>query len=1699
MLRKLTILTTVLLLAFFVGNASARTFVVDADGDPEVEFLDLQTALNTAATWPGDGHIIEIMPGEYSDHSLTCPPAGKVVEIVAVEEGRNGVVFTDPGPQVNDFMDISGTDGLTISGFTVMSYVYAFTGTDVLNLIMTNMVLDDNGEDGFNCTTGVGDDGGGIRLYNCDDGWFENIEIMNGERGIRLDDNALDGSDGNTILGCFMYELEQYGIGIYTGGNNNTIDGCTIYDIPDRGIQFWGANSGNEVTNCTIYNCNNAGILMSGSTSGTISNNEVFNCSNSITSESSHSPTNCEIPVFGAIYIDGKCHITDNVIYDNGDKAGVGDYGIYVNGGPWSAITGNCIYGHANSAQAFDNSGTKGWNNNYYGAYVSVPHYIDGGDRQDNNPKLFDNSAYADPTTWEIYPDLNDEYVVEFKWAIPDCDPWEETFLAYYNFQVNFDDAMLEYVDGSAEYDETAFGPMDGSTGALYAPIGYGAGTITFAAGNDAAPFAGDFVMARATFRGIDVGPTSITISSTYLDDNEVALTVGNTSLDLEIEDTQPPEIVSVTGPTGWVVTDDDADYYFDTYMPRVKLMVEAQASDNFDLRRIRYEIDDLGENTLIGGLSGTDDGTTAAVLIPTEGIDEGSHILYVWAEDKPYNPSFPRYEQPFEIDRTGPGLDAFVLSDKDECAPNPEYTNEATVTASLTNSDMTAVKRQMHDGSGWGAPIDYTPSGGVDDFDLVGPTSGTTCYARLYDAVGNSIYREEDDIIFDDVAPTPSDFFIEGNADKTNDPVLECDANFNVSGGAVEYNVSDDADDLVCPLTKGASGWLPAPDHDFEYDFTGADDGTLELWFAVRDDAGNISDILYDDIILDTDPPEMTGLTLDDCINDYYDPEVTITWTDTDVEKAYFTINGNSNAAYEFTITDPSALEETFTFPYFLIAHILEDDINVISGYLEDDIGNAGDPIADVEFFFDDSDPTITGVVMHDPIYGQTDPPTAENHSSTLDVEVTCSGLADDITEIHFSETNVWTGEEKVYEVDTDFTISGGECTFIHTYGAAGATSPIVECDQMYLYARVFDCSGRWGGTPSDWIKFDFSDPTLTDVTITTPDPTKNLGIGLAITADDNCVPGGWNMNIYESGGEETAETGWIPATATHTYTLDAGDGTREIIVEVADASGHTASFPPVSVVVDQLPPQGVGAYLEQIGNPHVTPGYTNDKSIGSNQAVITAFDDAVKVRFRELAKPITDSWQTPVPGSYVLPWELSPGNVTKYIDFQMEDAATNKTGWIPMEIILDNIAPDPPGCLTVTGTPGGSCMLEIDPAVTGANKYYARFNYSTQYPTYDDWVDIPAKPPFPDLLSGNGEFFFDEGETTCDFEGPQMDIYSFSIWTYDMGGNISTTYNTDVTSTNYILSDLENDGVVNFGADLGLLGTSYDQSPGDPGDFYNAECDYGPTVDDLPKPNDYVGFDELVIAVSNYAVFGDWIARGGIEDGPEPLKLTPELIVSTEMPSRLSTGDVCTISLNCNNPGPIAAFHMILGFDKDKIQITNIESGEMFNTEEKKFFYDKVKDGELWLDGAIFGGEAQFADNEIAQISFEAKADIEQFNLEDVVIDIRNIEGDELSVTFQIKKTIENVIPSEFALRQNYPNPFNPSTTIEMALPVASNWTIAIYNIVGQKVSEFNGYNEAGIHNVIWDATGQASGIYFYKINTGDFKATKKMVLLK
>jgi hypothetical protein len=114
------------------------------------------------------------------------------------------------------------------------------------------------------------------------------------------------------------------------------------------------------------------------------------------------------------------------------------------------------------------------------------------------------------------------------------------------------------------------------------------------------------------------------------------------------------------------------------------------------------------------------------------------------------------------------------------------------------------------------------------------------------------------------------------------------------------------------------------------------------------------------------------------------------------------------------------------------------------------------------------------------------------------------------------------------------------------------------------------------------------------------------------------------------------------------------------------------------------------------------------------------------------------------------------------------------------------------------------------------------------------------------------------------------------------------------------------------------------------------------------------------------------------------------------------------------------------------------------------------------------------------------------------------RDLYFDASSFTGVENEWVEQFVP-EFSLRQNYPNPFNPSTEIEFEIPRSGLVSLEIFNILGQKVRLLLADRlERGRHKITWDGKNDggkelANGVYFYRLQAGDFTETKKMILLK
>jgi len=100
---------------------------------------------------------------------------------------------------------------------------------------------------------------------------------------------------------------------------------------------------------------------------------------------------------------------------------------------------------------------------------------------------------------------------------------------------------------------------------------------------------------------------------------------------------------------------------------------------------------------------------------------------------------------------------------------------------------------------------------------------------------------------------------------------------------------------------------------------------------------------------------------------------------------------------------------------------------------------------------------------------------------------------------------------------------------------------------------------------------------------------------------------------------------------------------------------------------------------------------------------------------------------------------------------------------------------------------------------------------------------------------------------------------------------------------------------------------------------------------------------------------------------------------------------------------------------------------------------------------------------------------------------------------VIIGISQTITE-IPNQYSLKQNFPNPFNPVTKIRFSIPKSSIVKLSVYDVTGSLVSELvNGELTAGEYETDFNASGFTSGVYFYTLQAGSYRETKKLVLIK
>ncbi len=163
-------------------------------------------------------------------------------------------------------------------------------------------------------------------------------------------------------------------------------------------------------------------------------------------------------------------------------------------------------------------------------------------------------------------------------------------------------------------------------------------------------------------------------------------------------------------------------------------------------------------------------------------------------------------------------------------------------------------------------------------------------------------------------------------------------------------------------------------------------------------------------------------------------------------------------------------------------------------------------------------------------------------------------------------------------------------------------------------------------------------------------------------------------------------------------------------------------------------------------------------------------------------------------------------------------------------------------------------------------------------------------------------------------------------------------------------------------------------------------------------------------------------------------------------------------------------------------------------------RYFYGDYITGDLW--SFDYEGEVAFDNRSMGQVSgYELVCFGEDHDGELYLCLMR--QGQIYRINMEnVPTSGEQVadIPEVVRLDQNYPNPFNPVTVIRFQIPKDGDVTLEVYDMLGQRVVILaNGRMSAGEHEVTWDATGMASGLYLYRLTTSDENLTRRMMLVK
>lgn len=1405
-------------------------------------------------------------------------------------------------------------------------------------------------------------------------------------------------------------------------------------------------------------------------------------------------PNNLKIGHFSVIgyknvglYLNGtQSAIVDGILFDGGGQ------GIYGNAGAGNTLIQNCVFykntsfgvwldagsalnliqmncfignngGGVNPQARDDGNTTDVWNNNYFDNQIFA--MAGGAGEVDANPRPFAISATASASSYN----LGDTIAVDFNWDLPGCGDLDSLKIAAFTFAANYNSAKLQLVSGSADVDHAFFGA---APPALYTAPDVGTpGQIVFGAANFTEPHLFGGRVAYAKFVVIAAN-TSSSISTTGIDVRDPANNVINASgvpKSFTLVDNVAPVLDAAlpNKPAGDDTYSDGSPVGGD-----MKLLVTLISHDNWDLSNYQYCSDSGAwvDWVAVGGPHPDAKDTIVGLWYnfgPTGlNLPEGRHIAEFRVKDVS-NKLSNVIKYVYYIDYTQPGVPIVTLAGN--CAlDNSRFTKDSLISVTIA-ADPTATQMMLSESGD--KPIVALAS--PTTFKLsVAYANPHTVYVRLYDKYNNrrDWTASSNTLLLDQVAPVAVGPLAISGAPKTaTRNVTVTLSDFGNGGWIGEYNISQQAADLVC----GNAGWKPIIPANYPIAFQLSNgDAMKHLYLASRDSAGNISNILTDSIQLDQTAPVLNTYTLTSLTGGSCTPDGSVkavySWTGSDAAKLQYSYDSLAWGDWKVLTGLPSPDSTTGSVPN--VAGVQKLYIRIL-----DDVGNISNPKLGT-VTVDNTAPTLGGAVCLDAAATATPDPTYVGATNNTTFNIHLTGVSTNVVKVAVSQ---------------DLGVTWAEFSGTPTAGVIDLSYSWVgtpaSCSWLPVQVKVKNCAGTFSGVMAPLVYFDLVGPTVTG--LTGPALTNTLSVNLTITAADINLCGLYQMRLAD-GPSAAATNGvsWMSYNPTTTFPLLPGDGNHTVWLDVADYGGNIATKS-VVIKVDMTPP--TGSMVLTSSNPLAAPEWTDSQS--GLTAALTWSPDTRYMAIRSHDGSNNTGWMEPPVSPFPITWTISGPIGLDTVEYIFMDSAGNTGGWYYAGTHYDPNAPSQPSA--AIGKPLNSTELKWT-AVPEGQKYYIRYNFQNQYPLYGDPI-----PPHPNNRLTEGIFAAEVADTFYSFPGPHPDIYSFSIWTLGKNGLYSLLSNQDVTATNYVLGDFSPtpDGCLDFGAEFGALAVSYNSILGDPN--FNDSLDIGPTHNTkawgYPLTDSKVDFEDLVIFALNYDVFhcGSAAEQNRPTDHPSAAGTMP-IAVEVTVPSNVSSNDEIVIPVKVDNYSEIKGYHVVLDYNTDLFDLVRVEPGDAYKSLAQSFFYYDRKAKSIDVSGVVLGAGISFQNGEFFRAVLHAKG-TGAVNISEGQLTFRDRDNSNIAASLGVVTT--QTLPTQFALSQNYPNPFNPTTTIKLSLPVASDYKLTVFNVLGQVVKTFAGHSEAGYVTVDWNAGSCSSGIYLYRLEAGSYTATRKMVLLK